>query len=223
MNRAFHLLTIAAIASVSLLATTPAASLPTCPSGDTMTELNTYLHATPCTPGGGITLRGPLTLAAAVVPLNMAHPNITTDDIIIKFGFLGTTPTPTIYVVFDCALCATTTYQSSQIAFGAYFTGTLINFGALLSSHSFGATQREACLPFSELDAEAGAGVSPSNLIIRAAQTYQYVNVNPYVPGSVTFPNITQLTFDLMQSSFSCTFGQSFEATLYLQQPPPSN
>lgn len=213
MNKTLQVLSLAAFsAAISF------AALPICPSGDTMTQLNTYLQSTPCTPGAGITLRGPLTLASAVVPLNMAHPNITTDDIIIKFGFLNSTPTPTISMVFDCAACAVTAYQSSQIAFGAYFTGTLINFGVLLSSHSFGATQREVCMGFSELDAEAGAGVSPSNLIVRAAQTYQYVAVTPYVPGSVTFPNITQLTFDLMQSGFSCSFGQSFEATLYLQQ-----
>jgi hypothetical protein len=207
----------------SLLAQTP------CPSGDTVTNLALFIKTAPCLVGDGIVLYAPLTLQSSSMPVTQTHPNITTDDITILFGDLSTNP-PTITLVAECANCAVTGMQATQIQIGAYFTGTFNNFGALMANWgpppaatTTQPSSREYCMPFSELDAELGAGTAAEVEVVRTAATAEHNNPTAYVPGSVTFSTPQPITFNLMQSSFSCSYTVSYSATLYLSQPAANN
>ena len=197
-----------------------------CPSGDTVTELAAFLLSGPCTVGNGIVLYAPLTLQSSTMPLTLAHPNIKTDDITIQFGYTNTNP-PTITMVAECAKCAVSGAQATQIEVGAYFTGTFTNFGALMANWTPAppaASQglsREYCMPFTELDAELGAGTSVDVEVVRTSATYQHDQTTSYVPGSMTFSSPQPITFNLMQASFGCTYTVSYSATVYFSQPVP--
>jgi len=194
-----------------------------CPSGDTVTELSAFLKGGPCLIGDGIVMYGPLTLQSSSIPINKTHSNISTDDITIQFGYTATNP-PTVTMVAECALCAVTGSQSTQIEVGAYFTGTFSNFGALMANWAPPAAQapsHEYCMPFSELDTQIGAGSSIGVQVVRTAATYQSTVTSSYVAGTTVFTSPQPITFNLMQAAFGCTYTISYSATIYLSQPLP--
>src|ERR1700722_5625624 len=78
---------------------------------------------------------------------------------------------------------------------------------------------REYCMPFSELDAELGAGTGAEVEVVRTAATSEHDQTTAYVPESVSFTTPQPISFNLMQASFSCMSSISYSATLYLSQP----
>ena len=212
--------------ALSLWLSVSAFSQTSCPSGMTVTELSAFLSGGPCLVGNGIVLYAPLTLQSSSMPVTKAHPNVSTDDITIQFGYTATTP-PTVSMVAECAVCAVAGAQATQVEVGGYFTGTFNNFGALMANWSpppsaVQPLSHEYCMPFAELDAELGAGTGAGVEVVRTAATYENTQTLNYVSGSLTFTSPQPVTFNLMQASFGCTYTTSYSATIYFSQPVPT-
>ncbi len=220
---------IQAVVFVALIGNCSSYGHPFCPSGVSLAQLVSFLDEGPCSLGNGITMYGPVSFQSSVMPLGVNHPHILASDVTILFGYNLTNP-PTITMVAQCAKCAVTGMQSSQIEIGAYLSGEFPNFGALLANWAptYNATapdsqpkSSEACMPFTELDAELGAGNGDSIEVVRTAVTYQHTQISSFVPTWQSLPTPQPVTLNLMQSSFSCSYTVSYAATVYLSQPKP--